>query len=87
MEGDVRGVDEEIIHIDNKPSIGNHVVERVIHETLEGGGGVGKSEEHYGWFEEPLMGDEGSFPLVAIFDSYVVISPSDVELGEDFGIP
>ena len=33
------------------------------------------------------MGNEGSLPLVAVFDSYIVISPVDVKLGEDFGIP
>ena len=33
------------------------------------------------------MGDEGCLPLVTIFNSYVVISPSDVELSEDLSIP
>ena len=32
------------------------------------------------------MGDEGCLPLVTIFDSYVVVSPANIELGEDFGI-
>ena len=32
------------------------------------------------------MGDEGRFPLVSIPDADVVVSPSDVELGEDLGI-
>ena len=32
------------------------------------------------------MGNEGSFPLVAIFDAYIIIPPSYVELGEDLGI-
>ena len=33
------------------------------------------------------MGDEGSFPLVAVLDLYVIVPPSNVKLGEDFGIP
>ena len=32
------------------------------------------------------MGDEGHFPLVSISDVDVVVSPSDVEFGEDPGI-
>ena len=86
MEGGVGGIDEEIIHIDDEPSFSNHVAERVIHETLEGGGGVGKPEEHHGRFKKSFMGDEGCFPLVTVFDLYVVISPPYVELGEDLGI-
>ena len=86
MGGGVGGVDEEIIHVDNEPSFGNHIAEGVVHETLESGGGVGKSKEHHGWFEESFVGDEGCFPLVTILDSYVVVSPPDVKLGEDLGV-
>ena len=32
------------------------------------------------------MGDEGHFPLVSVLDADVVVSPSDVELGENLGI-
>ena len=32
------------------------------------------------------MGDEGHLPLVSILDVDVVVPPSNVELGEDFGI-
>ena len=86
MERGVGGVDEEIIHVDNKPSFGNHIAEGVIHETLESGGGVGKSEEHHGWFEKSFVGNEGCFPLVTDLDSYVVVSPPDIELSEDFSV-
>ena len=30
------------------------------------------------------MGDEGGFPLMSIFDSDIVVSPSDIKFGEDF---
>ena len=53
---------------------------------LEGGRRVGESEEHNGGFEQPLMGDEGCLPLMAVFDSYIVVSPTNVEFGEDSGI-
>ena len=32
------------------------------------------------------MGNEGCLPLVAVLDSYIVVSPVNVKLGEDFGI-
>ena len=32
------------------------------------------------------MGDEGGFPLVSFFDTDIVIPPSDIELGKDFGV-
>ena len=86
MEGGVGGVDKEVVHIDDEPSFGDHVVEGVVHETLEGGGGVGEPEEHHSWFEKAFMGDEGRFPLVTIFDSYVVIPPPYVKLGEDLSV-
>ena len=30
------------------------------------------------------MGNEGSFPLMSIFDSDIIVSPLDIKLGEDF---
>ena len=86
VKGSVRGVDEEIIHVDNEPSFSNHITEGVVHETLEGGGGVGEAEEHHGGFEETFVGDEGCFPLVTVLDSHIVVPPSYVELGKDLGI-
>ena len=51
---------------------------------LEGGGGVGETEEHHCRFKESFVGNEGSFPLMPIFDLDIIVSPLDVELGEDF---
>ena len=80
------GVDEEVIHVDDEPSFSNHIPEGVGHESLESGGGVGHAKEHNSWFIESLVDNEGSFPLVSILDSDVVISPLYVKLGEDLGI-
>ena len=86
MEGGVRGVDEEIIHIDDEPSFGNHIVEGVVHKSLKSGRGIGEPKEHDGGFKESFVDDEGCFPLVTILDSYVVVPPPNVKLGEDLGI-
>ena len=76
------GENKEVVHVYDKPSFGDHVSEGVIHESLECGWGVGKPKEHNSWFEESLMGDEGGFPLVAVFDADIVVAPLDVELGK-----
>jgi len=39
MGGGIRGVNKEIIHIDNEPSFSNHISEGVVHELLESGSG------------------------------------------------
>ena len=78
----VWGEDEKVVHIDDQPSFCNHVPEGVVHKLLECGWGVGKPKEHDCWFKKAFMGDKGGFPLVTIFDVDIVITPSDVKLGE-----
>ena len=51
MEGSVWGVNEKVIHVNDEPSFGDHITERVIHELLEGGRRVGQPEEHDCGFE------------------------------------
>jgi hypothetical protein len=83
MSSIIRGEDQEIIHVNYKPSFSNHVMEGVIHESLKTGGGVIHAEEHDHRFEEAFMSDEGAFPLISILDANIVITPSNVKLGED----
>ena len=82
----IRGEDKEVVHINDEPSFGDHVLERVVHESLKCGRRVGKSKEHHRWFEEALVRDEGGLPLVAIFDANIVVSPANIKLGEQFGV-
>jgi hypothetical protein len=49
---------------------------------LEGGWGVSKAEKHDGGFEEAFWGEERGLPFIPLFNANIVISPSDVELGE-----
>ena len=80
----VGGVDEEVIHVDDKPSFCNHIVKGIIHKVLEGGRGISETKEHYGWLEESFVDDESGFPLMSVLDSDIVVSPLDVKFGEDF---
>ena len=84
MGGCVGGINEEVVHVYDKPSFCDHIAKGVIHEVLESGGGIGEAKEHYSGLKESLMGDKGSFPLMSIFDSDIIVFPLDVELGEDF---
>ena len=79
-------VDEEVIHVNDKPSFCNHIPERVGHESLKGGGRVGHAKEHNSGFVKSPVGNESGFPLVTVLDADIVISPLYIELGEDLGV-
>ena len=80
----VGGEDQEVIHIDEEPSFGYHVAERVVHESLERGRGIGHPKEHYERLEESSVCGEGAFPLMSVLDSDIVVSPPDVKFSEEF---
>ena len=54
----------------------------MVHERLECGQSIAKAKEHDGGLKKSHGGDEGRFPLVFFSNANVVISPVDVELGE-----
>ena len=74
---------KKVIHIDDEPAFSNHVLEGVIHESLEGGRGVAKPKEHDGWFKKFFVHNEGSFPLISFFDADIIIWRPDVHFSED----
>ena len=78
----VRGGDEKVVHVDDEPPFSNHVLEGVIHESLECCWGVTKAKEHDGGFEESFVGDEGSLPLVTVLDVNIVVAPMNIKLGK-----
>jgi hypothetical protein len=78
-------VDEHVVHVYCKPSLADFINEDSIHHRLEGCRGVGKAEEHDVWFEQALIGDEGRFPLVAVFYTDVIVTPADVKFGKESG--
>ena len=81
----ILGVDSHVIHVDLKPLLWKHICEDVVHEGLEGGGSVAESKEHDSGFKESHGGDESTLPLIFFSDANVVISPMNVEFGEQGG--
>jgi hypothetical protein len=79
------GVYEDVIHVDRQPVLSEFLSEQCVYHCLEGGWGVGHPEEHYLWLEEAMVRDECRLPLVSVAYPYVVVSPADVELGEQAG--
>jgi hypothetical protein len=57
-------------------------MEYCVHHHLESSRRVGEAEEHNCWFEGSLRSEEGSFPLISVFDANVVVSLADIELSE-----
>ncbi|KAG5351623.1 hypothetical protein C0989_005591 [Termitomyces sp. Mn162] len=74
-------VDEDIVEVYAHYALCNEVLEDVVHHGLEGGGAVGKSEEHNKQLEQSLVGLEGSLPLISLLDIHVV-APPDVQFSE-----
>src|SRR5712675_2129705 len=78
----VGGCNQHVVHVYRQPAFSYLLFEYSVHHCLEGGGGVGETEEHDRRFVQPIICDEGSLPLVAFFDTHVVVTPANVELGE-----
>ena len=74
--------DEHIIHVDDKPSFSEFFFKDGIHHHLECCWGVSHSKKHHCWFKQSFVHDEGCFPLIPISYPNVIVSPADVELGE-----
>ena len=86
MEGCIiLGVDSHVVHVDLKPLLCEHIHEDMVHESLEGRGSIAESKEYDGGFEESHGGNESSFPLIFLPDANIVISPMNVEFGEQGG--
>jgi len=70
------GVYEDIVHVDCHIAFVDEVLKNVIHHCLEGGQAVGEAEEHDEGFKEAPIRLESGLPLIPLFDSYVVVSPT-----------
>ena len=51
-----------------------------IHHCLKHGWRITETEEHHRWFPQSVLCLKGRLVFVAFLDSYIVVSPSDVQL-------
>ena len=58
----------------------------MVHESLEHGRGVAETEKHDCGFIETKRSDESGLPLIFCANANIVISPLDVEFGEESGV-
>jgi hypothetical protein len=74
----VSGVDEQVVQVDNQKHI-MHIFEYVVHERLEGRGGVGETKGHHIILKAAKPTSEGGFPLIALTYAHQVVSVRKVE--------
>ena len=79
-------MDAQIVHIDLKPFLRDHVGEDMIHECLEGQWGITEAKKHDCRFIETKGGDKCCLPLIFFSNANVIITPSHIEFGEKGGI-
>jgi len=77
--------DQNVVQVHYHDPFGYKGPEDVVHHSLEGGGTVGHSKEHYEGFKEATIGTESCLPFVSGLDSYIIETPSDVKLCEVLG--
>lgn len=78
------GEDQDIIQVDKDEGV-EVGAEDVVHEALEGGGGVGEAKRHDGELIVAIAGAEGGLGDVFGGHTNLVVAVAEVNLGEDGG--
>ena len=73
------GLYQDVINVDDEKAV-DHIVENLVHNGLENGGGVRKAIGHDQVFVVPSSGDKGSLPVFAFTYTDKVICTSQVYL-------
>ena len=76
--------DEDVIHVNNHNSFIYEFSEDVIHYHLECCQPVSEAEEYDQRFKQASVHLKSHLPCISLLNPYVVVSPSDVQLGEIF---
>ena len=77
---------DKIVHINTTFALMNHVSEEHLHHAHKGSWQIAQIKVHDGGLKEAFQHEEGSFPFMAFLNTYVVVSPDNVHLGEQFSI-
>ena len=78
------GEDQDVVQVDEDEGV-EVGAEDVMHEALEGGGGVGEAKGHDGELKVAIAGAEGGLGDVFRGDPNLVVAVAEVNLGEDGG--
>ena len=78
-----RREDEDVVQVYNDRSCVDLLSKDLVHHPLERRRRVGEPEEHDRRLEQSTVRPERCLPLVSFLHVHVVVSPSDVHLGED----
>ena len=79
-------MDAQIVHIDLKPFLRDHVSKDMVHEGLERRRSIAEAKKHNGGFIETEGSNECGLPLIFFMNMNIVITPSDIEFGEEGGV-
>ena len=71
-------MDEDVIHVNGDVAFVDQFAKDEVHHGLERGRGIRETEKHDHGLEKAAVRFKGGFPLVAVSNTYVVVSPSDV---------
>src|SRR6266436_5953080 len=74
--------DEDVIQVDTDYTLRDQILEYLVHHGLEGGRAVGEAEEHDQGFKKSSVCAECGLPLITFLNADIVVSPSDIKLGE-----
>jgi len=77
--------DQNVVQVHYHNPFGYEGPEDVVHHSLEGGGTVGHSKEHYKGFEEATIGTESCLPFISRLDTYIIETLLDIKLCEVLG--
>src|SRR3981189_3261653 len=82
---DTLRINEDVVHIHDNNATSDEISKKMIHHSLERSWRIGESKEHHQGFEKAFVCDKSGLPFVTFFNSYVVITPTYVQLGKDLG--
>jgi hypothetical protein len=77
-------IDEDIIK-ENSDKMVEKGMEDMIHEALEGGGGITQAKGHDQKLIVALMSSKGSLGNVCLFHTYLVVARTNIQFSEELG--
>ena len=78
------GVDQNVVEKNNHVGV-EVLAEDVVHEALEGGGGIGEAEGDDGEIVVAVPRSKGGLLDVGLLDADLVVALAEINLGEDGG--